>query len=164
MLRDNPRMTLTVGEPAPDFTLPRDGGATVSLASLRGKPVVLFFYPKDDTPGCTLEARDFTALRPRFESAGAEVLGVSAGDVKGKDRFVKKHDLGVPLLADERAEMLAAYGVWAEKSMYGKTYMGVRRTTVLIDSEGRVAQVWPVSKVEGHAEEVLAAVEAMRAG
>jgi peroxiredoxin Q/BCP len=123
---------------------------------------VLFFYPKDDTPGCTLEARDFTALKPRFEAAGAEVFGVSAGDVAGKDRFVAKHGLGVPLLADETAGMLEAYGVWGEKSLYGKTYMGIRRTTVLIDAAGRVAQVWPVSKVEGHAEAVLATVEAMR--
>ena len=152
-------MTLTPGQPAPDFTLPRDGGGSVSLADLRGRRVVLFFYPRDSTSGCTLEAQDFTALRPRFEAAGATVLGVSAGDVAAKETFAREAGLGIPLLADEGGDVLAAYGVWQEKSMYGKTFMGVVRTTVLIDPEGNVARVWTVSKVEGHAEEVLAAVE-----
>ncbi len=156
-------MTLPPGQPAPDFSLPRDGGGTVSLADLRGRMAVLFFYPGDSTPSCTTEAQDFTALLPRFEAAGAAVLGVSTGGVAAKDKFVKKAGLGLPLLADEAGEMLNAYGVWGEKSMYGKTYMGIHRTTVLIDREGRVAQVWPVSRVKGHAEEVLAAVERLGA-
>ncbi len=146
---------LTQGQPAPDFTLPRDGGGTVSLSDLRGRKVVLFFYPGDSTPSCTTEAQDFTALAPRFESAGAAVLGVSTGSVAAKDKFVMKAGLGVPLLADEGGEVLRAYGVWQEKSMYGKTYMGIVRTTVLIDEEGRVARLWTVSRVKGHAEEVL---------
>ena len=120
---------------------------------------VLFFYPADSTPSCTTEAQDFTALLPRFEAAGATVLGVSTGSVAAKDKFVKKSGLGMPRLADEGGEMLNAFGVWGAKSMYGKTYMGIHRTTVLIDREGRVAQVWPVSRVKGHAEEILAAVE-----
>lgn len=157
-------MTLTLGQPAPPFTLPRDGGGTISLADLRGRHVVLFFYPKDDTSGCTAEAQDFTALASRFEAAGVAVFGVSAGDVAAKDRFVKKAGLGVPLLADEGGEVLNAYGVWQQKSMYGRTYMGIVRTTVLIDPEGRVAQVWTVKRVEGHAGQVLQHVEAIVAG
>lgn len=152
-------MTLSPGQPAPDFALPRDGGGTVSLADLRGRMAVLFFYPGDSTPSCTTEAQDFTALLPRFEAAGAAVLGVSTGNVAAKDKFVRKAGLGIPLLADEDGGMLNAYGVWGEKSMYGKTYMGIHRTTVLLDAEGRVAQVWTVARVKGHAEEVLAAVE-----
>lgn len=152
----------TPGEPAPDFTLPRDGGGEVALADLRGRHVVLFFYPKDDTSACTQEAREFTALAPRFAAAGAMVLGVSAGTVGAKDKFVKKHGLGIPMLADEGGEVLNAYGVWQQKSMYGKTYMGIVRTTVLIDPEGKVAEVWPVTRVAGHAESVLEAVESRR--
>jgi peroxiredoxin Q/BCP len=162
-LRDNPRMTLSPGQPAPDFTLPRDGGGTVSLADLRGGMAVLFFYPGDSTPSCTTEAQDFTTLAPRFEAAGGRVLGISTGTVAAKDKFVKKSGLTIPLLADEGGEMLNAYGVWGEKSMYGKTYMGIHRTTVLIDPEGRVVQVWPVSRVKSHADEVLAAVERLAA-
>lgn len=154
-------MTLAIGQTAPTFTLPRDGGATVSLADLRGRHVVLFFYPKDDTSGCTLEAQEFTDLVPRFEAGGAVVLGISAGNVRAKDKFVKKAGLGVPLLADEGGEVLNAYGLWQEKSMYGRTYMGIVRTTVLIDPEGYVAQVWPVKKVEGHAQQVLEHVESL---
>ena len=154
-------MTLAIGQPAPTFTLPRDGGATVSLADLRGRHVVLFFYPKDDTSGCTLEAQEFTDFVPRFEAAGAVVFGISAGNVRAKDKFVKKAGLGVPLLADEGGEVLNAYGLWQEKSMYGRTYMGIVRTTVLIDPEGYVAQVWPVKKVEGHAQQVLEHIESL---
>ena len=152
-------MTLTPGQPAPDFTLPRDGGGTVSLADLRGRSVVLFFYPGDSTPSCTTEAQDFSALLPHFEAAGATVLGLSGGGVKAKDKFVRNAGLGIPLLADEGGKVLEAFGVRQEKSMYGRTYMGIVRTTVLIDPERIVAQVWTVARVKGHAEEVLAAVE-----
>jgi peroxiredoxin Q/BCP len=152
-------MTLVPGQPAPDFTRLRDGGGTVALSDLRGRMAVLFFYPGDSTPSCTTEAQDFTTLLPRFEAAGAAVLGVSTGTVAAKDKFVKKSGLAVPLLADEGGEMLNAYGVWGEKSMYGKTYMGIHRTTVLIDAQGRIARVWPVSRVKGHAEDVLEEVE-----
>lgn len=154
---------LAPGHPAPAFNLPRDGGGTVSLPDLRGRHVVLFFYPGDSTPSCTTEAQDFSALAPRFESAGAVVLGVSTGTVAAKDKFVKKAGLGVPLLADESGEVLRAYGVWQEKSMYGKTYMGIVRTTVLLDPEGKVARIWTVSRVKGHAADVLAVVEGQAA-
>ena len=156
-------MTLSIGELAPEFTLPRDGGGSVSLSDLRGRAVVLFFYPGDSTPSCTTEAQDFTVLTPRFDAANAAVFGVSTGSVAAKDKFVKKAGLGVPLLADETGEVLNAYGVWQEKSMYGKTYMGIVRTTVLIDPEGRVAEVWTVSRVKNHAETVLAETEKLHA-
>jgi peroxiredoxin Q/BCP len=152
-------MTPTPGQSAPDFALPRDGGGTVSLAELRGRTVVLFFYPADSTPGCTREAQDFTALASRFEAAGAVVLGVSAGGVAGKDKFVSEAALGIPLLADEGGDMLRAFGVWQEKTMAGHTYMGIVRTTFLINPAGMIERVWTVSRVEGHAEEVLAEVE-----
>jgi peroxiredoxin Q/BCP len=153
---------MTPGHPAPDFTLPRDGGGSVSLADFSGQAAVLFFYPADSTSSCTVEAQDFTTLVPRFAEAGAVVMGLSAGTVAAKDKFVAKAGLGVPLLADEGGEVLKAYGVWQEKSMYGKKYMGIVRTTVLIDPAGQVAQVWTVSRVKGHAEEVLAAVQKLR--
>jgi len=156
-------MTLQTGQLAPDFILPRDGGGSVSLSALRGRAVVLFFYPADDTPGCTTEAQDFTALAPRLESAGAAVFGISGGSVAAKDKFVAKAGLGIPLLADEGGEVIRAYGAWGEKSMYGKKYMGLIRTTVLIDAEGRVAQTWTVSRVKGHAEQVAKAVEDLSA-
>jgi thioredoxin-dependent peroxiredoxin len=152
---------LTIGSPAPDFTLPRDGGATVSLSSLRPGKVVLYFYPKDDTPGCTLEAQDFNARLADFTAAGATVIGVSKDSVKSHDKFCKKHGLSIVLASDETGHTCEDYGVWVEKSMYGKTYMGVERTTVLIDGEGKVARVWPKVSVKGHAEDVLAAVKAL---
>ena len=145
------------GAKAPAFNLPRDGGGKVSLASLKGKKIVLYFYPKDDTSGCTTEAKDFTKLKAKFKAAGAEVYGVSPDPVASHDKFVKKHELGIPLLADESKEMLEAYEVWKEKSMYGRTYMGVERTTVLIDEKGKIARVWNKVKVAGHADEVLKA-------
>jgi peroxiredoxin Q/BCP len=120
---------------------------------------VLYFYPKDDTPGCTTEAIDFTAMKAKFKAAGAEVIGVSPDSVASHEKFCKKHELEIILLADESKEMLEAYDVWKEKSMYGKTYMGVERTTVLIDGAGKIARIWPKVKVAGHAEEVLKAAQ-----
>jgi peroxiredoxin Q/BCP len=152
-------MTLMPGQPAPPFTLPRDGSGTVSLADLRGRAVVLFAYPGDTTPSCTTEAQDFSDLLPRFEAAGATVMGLSSGGVAAKDRFRDKARLSVPLLADESGEVLRAYGLWQEKKTFGQTYMGIVRTTVLIDRQGLVAQVWTVTRVKGHAEEVLGAAE-----
>ncbi len=146
---------LAPGVEAPDFTLPRDGGGTITLSALRGRPVVLFFYPKDDTEGCTTEARDFTAAKPDFDAAGVALLGLSPDPVKKHDRFVKKHELGVPLASDESHATLEAYGVWKEKTMYGRTYMGVERTTFLIDAAGKIAVIWPKVKVKGHVEAVL---------
>lgn len=152
---------LGIDNPAPDFRLPRDGGGTVSLTDFKGRKLVLFFYPKADTPGCTIEAKDFSRLEPDFAKAGVAVIGVSADPVKKQDSFKTKHHLTTPLVSDETHDMLEAYGVWGEKSMYGKTYMGITRTTVLIGPTGRIAKVWPKVKIEGHAEEVLAAAKAL---
>jgi len=149
--------TLAEGAPAPDFRLARDGGGTLSLKDFKGRKLVLYFYPKADTPGCTLEAKDFSRLQPAFAKAGVAVIGVSADPVKKQDAFKTKHQLKTPLGSDETHEMLQAYGVWGEKSMYGKTYMGIVRTTVLIGTDGRVLRVWPKVKIDGHAAEVLAA-------
>jgi len=151
-------MSLNVGEAAPPFALPATGGQTISLDSLAGKKIVLYFYPKDDTSGCTKEAQAFNSLRDRFEAAGAVVLGVSPDGIKSHEKFQAKYELGFPLLADEEKSALDAYGVWVEKSMYGRKYMGVERTTVLIDEQGKIARVWPKVKVPGHADEVLEAV------
>ena len=153
--------TLTPGDAAPDFTLPRDGGGEVSLSDLKGQAVVLYFYPRDDTSGCTKEAIAFTGLLPEFEAAGAVVLGVSKDSVAKHDKFRDKHGLGVILLSDEDGDVCERYGVWKEKNMYGKTYMGIERSTFLIDRDGRIARVWPKVKVPGHAEEVLEAVRAL---
>lgn len=152
-----PAAGLAEGHKALDFTLPRDGGSTVSLADYAGKKLVLFFYPKANTPGCTKEAIDFTRLAPDFAAAGAAVLGVSADSVKAQDSFRDKHALDVPLISDERHEMLTAYGAWGEKSLYGRKFLGIIRSTVLIDRDGRVAKVWRNVKVDGHADAVLAA-------
>jgi peroxiredoxin Q/BCP len=149
------------GTPAPDFTLPRDGGGEVSLSDFKGNPVVLYFYPKDDTSGCTKEAVAFTDLMPDFEAAGAAVLGVSKDSVKKHDKFRDKHELKVTLLSDDDSDVCERYGVWAEKSMYGKTYMGIERSTFLIDAGGTVREVWRKVKVPGHAEKVLEAVKAL---
>lgn len=145
------------GAPAPDFRLLRDGGGTLSLKDFKGRKLVLYFYPKADTPGCTIEAKDFSRLQPAFTKAGVAVVGVSADPVKKLDAFKTKHDLTTPLASDETHEMLTAYGAWGEKSMYGKTYMGIIRTTVLIGENGRIIRIWPKVKIDGHAEEVLAA-------
>lgn len=152
---------LTIGNIAPDFELPRDGGGTVSLKTFSGKPVVLYFYPKDDTEACTKEAISFTGLLPEFEKAGAPVIGVSPDSVKKHDKFAKKHGLSVILAADEDTSLANLYGVWKEKSMYGRTYMGVERTTFLIGADGRIARIWPKVKVAGHAEEVLESLKAL---
>lgn len=153
---------LRPGDDAPDFTLPRDGGSKVQLSTLRGRPVVLFFYPKDNTSGCTVENIDFTARREEFEKAGAVLIGMSPDSVKSHDKFVKKHDLGVMLASDEDKTTLQAYGVWKEKSMYGVKYMGVERTTFLIDAAGKIVKIWNKVKVAGHADAVLAAVNDLR--
>lgn len=152
---------LKEGAVAPEFALPRDGGGIVSLAEFRGKSVVLFFYPKDDTSGCTAESIAFTTLAGDFAAAGAVVIGMSPDSVKKHDKFAKKYDLSVILAADEEKTALHAYGVWVEKSMYGRKYMGVERTTVLIDANGVVRRVWEKVKVPGHAEEVLAAAKSL---
>ncbi|MEY4872604.1 MAG: hypothetical protein RLZZ563_1934 [Pseudomonadota bacterium] len=152
---------VATGAIAPDFTLPRDGGATLTLSALRPGKVVLYFYPKDDTPGCTLEAQDFTARLADFTAAGTTVIGVSKDSVKAHDKFCKKHGLGITLVSDETGHTCEDYGTWVEKSMYGKTYMGVERTTFLIDGTGKVAQVWNKVSVKGHADEVLAAARAL---
>jgi len=149
------------GQPAPAFTLPRDGGGTVSLDTLRGQAVVLYFYPKDDTPGCTLEAQSFTAEIEAFAGAGAVVLGISKDSVKKHDKFRDKYGLRIALLSDEESDVCERYGVWVEKSMYGKKYFGIERATFLIDKTGNLARVWRNVKVDGHAAEVLAAVRAL---
>jgi peroxiredoxin Q/BCP len=143
---------------APAFELPRDGGGSVSLADYAGRKLVLFFYPRADTPGCTREAIDFTRLNSAFADEGAAVLGVSADSVKAQESFRDKHQLAVPLISDETHAMLEAYGAWGEKSMYGRSFMGIIRTTVLIGADGRVARIWRNVRVDGHADEVLAAV------
>lgn len=148
---------LAAGDPAPDFTLPADGGRTVSLAALKGRKAVVYFYPKDDTSGCTKEAIDFSRLRDAFAAADTEIIGISADPVAAHDRFKAKHALAVTLGADERRETVGAYGVWVEKSMYGRSYMGIERATFLIGRDGRIARVWRKVRVPGHAEEVLAA-------
>ncbi|NPU12994.1 peroxiredoxin [Bradyrhizobium sp. 83002] len=148
---------LAEGAKAPAFKLPRDGGGTASLADYAGKKLVLFFYPKANTPGCTKEAIDFTRLSKDFAAAGTAVLGVSADSVKAQDNFRDKHELAVPLISDETHEMLEAYGAWGEKSLYGRKFLGIIRSTVLIGPDGRVAKVWRNVKVDGHADVVLAA-------
>jgi peroxiredoxin Q/BCP len=152
---------VSAGATAPDFTLPRDGGGTVTLSALRPGKVVLYFYPKDDTPGCTLEAQDFSARMAEFTAAGTTVIGVSKDSVKAHDKFCRKHGLSVILASDEAGQTCEDYGVWVEKSMYGKTYMGIERTTVLIDGTGQVARVWNKVSVKGHADEVLDAARAL---
>ncbi|MGA0426464.1 MAG: thioredoxin-dependent thiol peroxidase [Alphaproteobacteria bacterium] len=151
---------LDVGDVAPDFTLPTDGGGEMTLSSMRGKKVVLYFYPKDDTSGCTKEACDFREKISEFEKAGAVVLGMSPDGVKKHDKFKAKYDLPFSLIADEEKTALQAYGVWVEKSMYGRKYMGVERTTFLIDADGSIQSVWRKVKVPGHVDAVLDAVQA----
>ena len=156
-----PKKTLSAGEKAPDFDLPRDGGGKLSLASFNGKKLVLYFYPKDDTSGCTREAIDFNGLHKAFAKAGATVVGVSPDSCASHAKFKTKHSLEIALLADETKQMLEAYGVWTEKSMYGRKYMGVERTTLLIGPDGRIARIWNKVKVDGHAAEVLEAAKSL---
>ena len=152
---------LEPGSRAPAFTLKRDGGGSVSLKDFKGKKLVLYFYPKADTPGCTREAIDFSRLRNQFAKADTEIVGVSADLVEKQDKFKTKHKLSIALGSDPTHEMLTAYGVWGKKSLYGRTFMGVIRKTFLIDEGGRVAKVWPKVSVDGHAAEVLAAAKAL---
>jgi peroxiredoxin Q/BCP len=152
---------LTEGAKAPAFRLPRDGGGTVSLSDYSGKRLVLFFYPRADTPGCTKEAIDFTRLSSAFAESHTAILGVSADPPKAQEAFRDKHQLATPLVSDEQHEMLEAYGVWGEKSMYGRTFQGVLRTTVLIGTDGHIQRIWRNVRVDGHADEVLAAVRAL---
>ena len=153
-------MALTEGMNAPDWTLPSDGGRTLS-SDRGGRPLVLFFYPKDDTSGCTKEALSFTEHKPQFDALGVDVIGMSPDSPAKHDKFVAKHALGVPLASDEDKTTLEAFGVWKEKSMYGKTYMGVERSTFLIDGQGRIVRAWRKVKVPGHVEDVLAAARSL---
>ena len=153
--------TLSVGDPAPDFTLETDGGGSISLSGLKGKKVVVYFYPKDDTSGCTAEAIAFTALKDAFANANTVVVGMSPDSAVKHDKFKAKHDLDVVLAADPDKIAIEAYGVWVEKSMYGRKYMGVERATYLIDTAGKIAEIWRKVKVTGHAEAVLTAARAL---
>ncbi len=156
--KPGPTSGLVEGAKAPGFRLPRDGGDSVALADFAGRKLVLFFYPRADTPGCTREAIDFTRLKDAFAEAGAAVLGISADTVKAQESFRNKHQLNIPLVSDEQHGMLETYGAWGEKSMYGRTFLGILRTTVLIGANGKIAKIWRNVRVDGHADEVLAAV------
>jgi peroxiredoxin Q/BCP len=149
------------GGAAPDFELPLDDGQTLRLSSLKGRAVVLYFYPKDDTSGCTTEAKDFTRLLPKFKKAGVAVIGISPDGVASHQKFREKHELGVQLASDAEKKVAQAFGVWVEKSRYGKTYMGINRSTFLIDRAGKIAMSWRNVKVPGHADEVLSAATAL---
>ncbi|MEE9313728.1 MAG: peroxiredoxin [Rhizobiaceae bacterium] len=144
---------LKIGETIPAFTLPIQGDVSVTIPT--GKPMVLYFYPKDDTPGCTIEAKEFTEFKSQFSEIGVEIFGMSPDTTKKHDKFVDKHELAISLISDESKTILGSYGVWAEKSMYGRTYMGVERTTLLIDAKGIIVEVWQKVKVKGHVEAVL---------
>jgi thioredoxin-dependent peroxiredoxin len=150
------------GKKAPDFTLPDDTGGEIRLSKLKGRPVVLYFYPKDDTAGCTQEAKDFSCLVDKFAAAGAEIVGISPDSPSSHQKFKSKHGLAVRLLADEQKKIATTYGVWVEKSMYGRKYMGVERSTFLIDKSGKLVKSWRKVRIPGHAEEVLAAVQALK--
>ncbi|MBU6156927.1 MAG: peroxiredoxin [Alphaproteobacteria bacterium] len=152
---------LNVGDKAPAFSLATDGGERVSLKDLTGKPIVLYFYPKDDTSGCTREAVAFTALLPKFSRLGVAVIGVSKDSVESHAKFKAKHELGVVLGSDPDGKVVQSYGCWVEKSLYGRKYMGIDRSTFLIDPKGKISRIWRKVKVPGHAEEVLAAAKAM---
>lgn len=154
-------MSLQAGDKAPDFSMPASGGRTVSLAALKGKPFVLYFYPKADTPGCTKEACAFQEALPQLGKLGVPVIGVSKDKMKPIEKFAEKYKLTFPLASDAETQVAEAFGVWVEKSMYGKTYMGMERSTFLVDAKGVIAHVWPKVKVDGHALEVAAAVAAL---
>ena len=152
---------IKVSATAPDFTLPQNGGADVTLSALQGSSVVLFFYPRDDTPGCTKESIAFSESLQEFADAGAQVFGISKDSLTKHGKFTTKHSLTVPLLSDEHGSVCEDYGVWKEKNMYGKTYMGIERTTVLIGADGKIAQIWAKVKVPGHVEKVLEVVKSL---
>ena len=154
---------MDIGDSVPELAFALGDGSTTSLSAYRGKPLVLYFYPKDDTSGCTSEAQAFSALMPEFAAAGVAVLGASKDSAKSHAKFTAKYDLAVPLVSDPDGALCEAFGIWVEKSMYGKKYMGIERATFLIDAEGRIAQVWRKVKVTGHANSVLAAAHALRA-
>ena len=154
---------LTIGDTAPDFDLPTDGGGRASLSAMKGRALVLYFYPKDDTSGCTSEAKAFSEMRAQLEDAGAAVIGVSKDTPSSHDKFKAKYELTFTLASDEDGAMLERYGVWVEKSMYGRKYMGIERATFLVGADGRVAQVWRKVKVPGHVDAVLKAVRALPA-
>lgn len=154
-------VVLSEGDKAPEVSLPDDQGNQVSLADFKGKKVVLYFYPKDDTPGCTTEAKDFRDLKAEFDASGAVILGVSKDSVKKHDKFKCKYELSFPLLSDEEGDVCERYGVWVEKNMYGKKYMGIQRATFLINASGVIEKIWPKVSVTGHAEEVLSVVKSM---
>jgi thioredoxin-dependent peroxiredoxin len=155
-------VTLDAGQPAPDFDLPTDGGGRVRLADFKGKPLVLYFYPKDDTPGCTKEAQGFAEAYPELRAAGVELLGISKDSATSHDKFKAKYQLPFALASDAEDDVIAAYGSWVEKSMYGKKYMGIDRSTFLIDGDGILRRVWRKVSVSGHVAEVLDAARALR--
>ncbi len=154
-------MTLKIGDKAPDFALPTDGNGTVALKALRGKKVVIYFYPKDDTSGCTKEACGFRDAMPDFSKIAATIIGISRDSVRAHDKFKQKYALTFTLASDESGEVCEKYGVWVEKSMYGRKYMGIERTTVLIDEKGVIRGLWPKVKIDGHVGEVLAAATSL---
>ncbi|HLT77405.1 MAG TPA: peroxiredoxin [Ferrovibrio sp.] len=162
MSKSSKSKELEVGDKAPAFTLPTDGGGKVSLSELKGKPVVLYFYPKDDTTGCTKEALDFSAAKAKFDRLGAVVIGCSRDSVASHDKFKTKHKLKLTLAADETGKVTDSYGVWVEKSLYGRKYMGIERATFLIGPDGRIAAIWRKVKVPGHVDSVLKAIQALR--
>jgi peroxiredoxin Q/BCP len=153
--------SLSVGDKAPNFSLPASAGRTISLAGLKGQKVILYFYPKDDTTGCTREAMDFSAAAKKFKAAGAVVIGVSKDSPASHEKFAKKYGLHLDLASDEETKTAGAYGVWVEKSMYGRRYMGMERATFLIDEKGVIRRIWRKVKIPGHVEEVLAAAKAL---
>ncbi len=155
-------MSIAENQPAPDFTLPASGGRTVSLAAMKGKPFVLYFYPRADTPGCTKEAQAFQEALPELADIGVDVVGVSKDGMRPIEKFAEKYGLTFPLASDPDGKVVEAYGAWVEKSMYGKSYMGIDRSTVLVDGDGKVAKVWRKVKVPGHAAEVMKAAQALK--
>jgi len=155
-------MTVAEGSPAPDFTLPATGGRSVSLAGMKGRPFVLYFYPKADTPGCTKEACAFQEALTQFGALGVEVIGVSPDPMKPIEKFAAKYALTFPLASDTEGRVCEAYGTWVEKSMYGKKYMGIERSSFLVDANGKIAKIWPKVKVNGHAVEVAEAAAALK--
>lgn len=156
-------MTLTVGSKAPDFTLPATGNQTITLSDFKGSPVIVYFYPKDDTPGCTTEACNFRDSMNLLQKSGVKVIGISKDGIKSHEKFKEKFNLNFPLVSDEEGKTVKDYGVWVEKSMFGKKYMGIERATFLIDAEGNIARIWHDVKVQGHVDEILSTVRNMPA-